>query len=72
MSAFTPMQKFVAQHYEGGELNHIDNTLRLVDCGDTLFAFAIYEAGDAEDLDELKRMLERGAEQLLSLAGEIE
>jgi len=72
MSAFTPLQKFVAQHYAGGELNHIDNTLQLVDCGDTLFAFAVYEAGDAGDLDELKQMLERGADQLRSLAGEIE
>ena len=72
MSAFTPLQKFVARHYEGGEFRHINNTLQLVDCGDTLFAFAVYEAGDAGDLDELKRMLERGVDQLRSLAGEIE
>lgn len=72
MSAFTPLQRFVARHYEGGEFSHIDNTLQLVDCGDTLFTFAVYEAGDAGDLDDLKRMLERGADQLYSLAGEIE
>lgn len=72
MSTFTPLQKFVAHHYDGGTFAHIGNTLRLPDCGDTLFAFAIYEAGDAGDLDELKRMLERGVDQLNSLIGEIE
>jgi len=72
MSAFTPLQTFVAQHYDGGEFSYIDNTLQLVDCGDTLFTFAVYEAGDAGDLDELKQMLERGVDQLRSLAGEIE
>lgn len=72
MSTFTPLQDFVLKHYEGGEFEHVSDSAELKHCGDTLLIYAFHEAGDAEDFDDLKRMLERAVDQLRSVIGEIE
>lgn len=67
-----PLQRHVADHYEGGEFAHINSVEEAATVGDTLFAYAIYEAGDAEDAAELARMLERAIDQLRSVRNELE
>jgi len=68
---FTPLQTFVAEHYEGGEFCETTDTKDLDACGDTLFKFCILEAGDADDSDQFHRMLETAIRQLRSLQGEL-
>ena len=67
MSAFTPLQDFVLKHYENGEFLHLRNTTELKQCGDSLLVYAVLEAGDAGDLEELSGMLERAVDQLHSV-----
>jgi hypothetical protein len=71
MTALTPLQQFVTKHYAGGEFAHLTNLGEAKDFGDTLLVFALYEASDAEDFDEFRRMLETAVDQLRSLIGEI-
>lgn len=68
---FNPLQGLVAKHYEGGEFSHMTGTDELDGCGDTLFSFAILEAGDADNNQELYLMLEGAINQLRSLQGEL-
>lgn len=68
MNQFTPLQQEVRQKYAEGEMTYIDTPDELPDCGDTLFAFAMYEAKDAgEDREELRRMLDTAIDQLKDL-----
>lgn len=68
----TPLQAQVAAHYQGGEFDHIETQDVAQNVGDGLFTFCINEAGDASDMDELIRMLNRAIDQLRSLVGELE
>lgn len=67
----TPLQAMVATHYQGGEFDHIETQDDAQNVGDGLFTFCINEAGDASDMDELIRMLNRAIDQLRSLVGEL-
>lgn len=70
---FTPLQREVFLHYEGGEFAYLLEEPDALDrAGDGLFRFAVMEAGDAETVEELRSMLHRAAAQLFDLAGEIE
>ena len=68
----TPLQAMVATHYQGGEFDHIETQDDAQNVGDGLFTFCVNEAGDASDMDELIRMLNRAIDQLRSLVGELE
>lgn len=65
------LQLLVAQHYAGGEFVHVVNTDQLDHLGDTLFKFAILEAGDAADEHEYCTMLGTAIDQMRSLQDEI-
>ena len=68
----SPLQKLVANHYHGGEFDHIETQDDAQGVGDGLFTFCINEAGDAGDKTELIGMLDRAIDQLRSLVGELE
>ena len=68
----SPLQKLVANHYQGGEFGHIETQDVAQNVGDGLFTFCINEAGDASDMGELIRMLNKAIKQLRSLVGELE
>lgn len=68
----TPLQKLVANHYQGGVFDHITNATLAQDVGDGLFTFCIDEAGDAGDKAELIAMLSRAIDQMRSLVEELE
>ena len=67
----SPLQLLVAKHYENGEFAHVDNTRQLHEVGDTLFEFAVREAGDARDTNEYFWMLDAAIRQLSNLQAEI-
>ena len=68
----TPLQRHVADHYEGGEFAHVKTVEEAELVGDTLFTYAIYEAGDAVDAEELRGMLDRAINQLRSVRNELD
>jgi len=72
VSTFSPLQDFVLKHYENGEFEHISNKTKLRHCGDTLLMYAVNEAGDASDLEELGFMLGRAIKQLNTVLRAIE
>ena len=71
-TALTPLQRHVADHYEGGEFAHVKTVEEAELVGDTLFTYAIYEAGGAVDAAELRGMLDRAIDQLRSARNELD
>lgn len=67
----SPLQRRIADHYEGGEFAYITSAEQAKSVGDGLFAFCIFEAGDAQDADECGRMLTRAINQLRSVRAEL-
>ncbi len=67
-----PLQVFVAQNYADGEFNHVTHVEEAGEVGDTLFLFAMNEAGDADTLQELYEMLETAQVQLWHLQQKVE
>lgn len=68
----SPLQKLVANHYHGGEFDHIETQADAQNVGDGLFTFCINEAGDAGDKAELINLLQYAIGQMRSLVGELE
>jgi hypothetical protein len=71
MSLLTPLQRHVADHYDGGEFAHVQTVEDAEAVGDTLFTYCIWEAGDASDADEYDAMLHRAIDQLRSVRNEL-
>lgn len=67
----SPLQRHVADHYEGGEFAHITTVEEASNVGDTLFVYCIHEAGDAANGDEYDQMLMRAIDQLRSVRNEL-
>lgn len=64
------MPHLVAQHYDDGAFGYLTPKTVRTECdmvGDSLFAYAVKEAGDSSGLDELIHMLGRAEEQLRDL-----
>lgn len=67
-----PIQNLVAKYYCGGEFEFAEDTDEVSDCGDSLFVFAINEAGDCLSPGEYSKRLQTAVSELLSMRAEIE
>lgn len=59
MSALSPWQKLIAQHYGGGDYAHTESLEECRDVGDTLFTFLMIETDPKEDCDDWLEALRR-------------
>lgn len=70
MAGLNEYQRFIADHYEAGELSFIECEKDAHKMGDGLFAFLVAEVGDSEgcdSYDEIIRRLEKAREQIEQL-----
>jgi hypothetical protein len=68
---FTPLQELVRQSYADGDMNHVEKPSELKSCGDTLFAFCMYEANEAENAGEYDHMLHNAIKELEDLRAKV-
>ena len=69
---FSDLQREVTEKYQGGEFAHVTSMRVAKFSGDTLFLFALQEAGDAADRDELVSMLRTAVSDLEGLIDGLE
>ena len=68
----TPLQLLVAKYYCQGEFIHATTLKEALDVGDTLFHFAIQEAGDMSGPYDLRAALYRAVDELRYLSACLE
>lgn len=68
----TPLQLLVAKHYCQGEFAYVTDYKQVVNVGDTLFHFAISEAGDMSGPYDMRAALYRAVDELRYLSACLE
>lgn len=66
-----PSQVLVRAHYAGGAFLYVNTNKQLRECGDTLFIFLMFEAGDAETVGEFRGMIDTAIEDLRKLKSDL-